>query len=315
MDNHFYAGIHARYRVHTRRADGSIKQSTPWFDNLITATGLDYFLMGDTRFPVAVAGSGTAEPTLADTKLTGYLGKSGSPKAVKSTVNTDTSPYSVTKSLTFRFDPGSFGDNANIAEVGIALGSDATATTPIISRALVTDETGKKTVISVLKDESVDIEWAVTLSLKESSGTFKMTIDGSEKEFRYTIKPANMSQSEPGYGWGMAGSSPGLTSILVNTQNGNTCAHATQELGPITQTVNGAAKSSACSKAWSEPYTSGSFFRDYTLTFDLDAANFSIGAFTILLNAFAVQMRIDPVVEKTATKTFAWTFRASLTNT
>ena len=313
MNNHVNLGISAQYQLRVYRADQSLKCTAPWSHNIVTAAGLDYFLLGETHYPVAVAGSGATDPTLNDTKLASYLGKSGSTKAMKSTVNTETSPYSVTKILTFRFDPGSFGENANIAEVGIALDSNATATTPIISRSLIRDETGKKTVISVLKDEFVEVDWALTLSLKESSGTFKMTIDGSEKEFGYTIKPARMSQAQTNYGWGIAETITPLPPISINTQNGFTRAHASQTLGPVTDTVSEAV-SSPCSEAHSQPYTSGSFSRGYTIVFGLDSANFSIGAFTLLLNAFAVQMRIDPMIEKTASKTFSLTYGVSLAN-
>ena len=168
--------------------------------------------------------------------------------------------------------------------------------------------------ISVLKDEYVEVDWALTLSLKESSGTFKMTIDGSEKEFSYTIKPARMSQGQEDYGWGIAETYSPLPPISINTQNGFTRAHASQTLGPVTDTVSGDVNSSACSEAHSQPYTGGSFSRDYTIVFGLDSANFSIGAFTLLFNAFAVQMRIDPMIEKTASKTFSLTYGVSLAN-
>lgn len=309
-------GISGKYKLVVRNADLSLKQETQWFDNIVTAVGLNALLSGTDQSIQSlsgVAGSGNSSPSISDTSLVSYLGPCSSVQSVTVSRNTTTAPYSVTKTITFRSAQG--GVVGNVAEVGVALGSGANSSSPLISRSLVTDSQGVQTTVPVQASEYLDIVWSFTLYMGQASGSFNMTIDGAVTAFNYSILPANMTSESPNGGWiqNATNSTQLFANVFPYAAAGGTRAFNSATLGGTTGKPTGT-ESTGSPALSSAAYTPGSFSRSHTLTFGLNDANFNIGAFLFGLTACAAQMSITPSVAKTSTKEFSISFNISVAN-
>lgn len=309
-------GVSGKYKLVVRNADMSVKQETAWFDNIVTAVGLNALLSGTTPTEQqlsGVAGAGNTTPSLSDTALASYLGPCGSVQSVTISRNTTTAPYSVTKTITFRSAQG--GVVGNVSEVGVALGSGAGSSSPLISRSLVVDSMGAQTTVPVQASEYLDMVWSFTIYMGQATGSFNMTIDGVVTSFNYTILPANMTSASANGGWLQNDDFPlrMFANVFPYASAGGTFAFNSSALGAVTSQPSGT-QSTGSPTLTAAAYTPGSYTRSHTLKFALNDANFNIGAFLFGLNACAAQMSITPSVAKTNTKEFSITFNISVAN-
>lgn len=162
------------YRMVVRRVDGSVKRDTGWFQNLILDGGLNR--IGTNRAgDYCVIGTGTAAPAANQSSLQslsasvqGYLGF---------TTGVQTSaPYFQSVTVTYRFALGSL--NGNYSEVGIGW-----ATTQLFSRALIVDQVGAPTTITVLSDEQLDVVYRLRLYAPSADWSGSINISGSTHNF------------------------------------------------------------------------------------------------------------------------------------
>lgn len=146
-----------RYRLTVRNTAGQVTRDTGWFDNLITDRGLDLLgepghLTGSTLGACCV-GSSNSTPAVSDTAL-------GQQIAIK---NTDAVNFFIVPAERYVywrtyvvFDRGAAA--GNISEVGV--GKDAAN---LFSRALIRDQEGNPTTITVLADEYLTVYYYLRL--------------------------------------------------------------------------------------------------------------------------------------------------------
>lgn len=153
----------------------SRRVAADWFPNLITDGGLNR--MGNTGDWLAYCqvGSGSTTPAYTDTTLSSRIAsQSGSTFTMDTEV---ASPYYVWHKTVYTFGVGVAA--GNISEIGVGWAS----TGGLFSRALILDDLGSPTTITVLSDEVLNITYEVRVypKLTDTTGTcvFTGAIGGS----------------------------------------------------------------------------------------------------------------------------------------
>lgn len=276
-------GLAGRYKITRRTPELDVIEESPWFNNIITNQGLDY--IGETSFLSRCrVGSGSATPLATDTALQ-------SPVAITATVVDTTATYSSSSPywsaviVTWRF---AVGDAAgNLSEVGIFATDDANSCG---SRALILDEFGDPTTITVLSNEILDVTYEARTYMLEDDITGSATI--GEDDYDWTLRGA-LAAGGGQYGLFLSGAAiqGGLTpcSGNIGTVTGEPTGQGAQVLG----TVNS--------------YVTGTYNRSQVFTFGLESNNFdwqSLFFQTIVTSGTGpkFQIQLDPVLEKTNTK-------------
>ena len=278
-------GLAGRYKITRRTPELDVIEESPWFNNIITNQGLDY--IGESSFLYYCrVGSGAATPLATDTALQ-------SPVAVTfSVVDTtftysNTSPYWSAAIKTWRF---AVGDAAgNLSEVGIFYDSDPNSCG---SRALILDEFGDPTTVTVLSNEILDVTYEARTYMLEDDITGSATI--GEDEYDWTLRGALVAGGGQ-YGLFAYGAAPegALTPCTGN-------------IDTIIGQPTGAGAYSAVGMV--NPYSTGTYKRSQVFEFGLDFDNFdwqSLLFHTCNVGAYVgpvFQIQLDPVLEKTNTK-------------
>jgi hypothetical protein len=288
-------GMRGFFKLEAIRPDGRIRPLTDWFPNLITDVGLNYIGQGSYLNACHVGTNNTA-PTFADTSLAGYRAGTTTKQAV-STGNTNISPYYCWKRITYRFStPGSA--SGNIAEVGIA-SIAALSGSILFSRALVLDEFGVPTTVTVLSDEVLDVTYELRLypPLVDVTGSFDITGSGTHS---YTLRASSVTSN---IAWGYyLGSVASMShrEYELDVYNG--------AIGTITQTPSGSGAGANLSNA---AYGNNNLYRDASGGYGLNYGNLSGGIksvrFETTLGAF--QYEVTPVIAKDNTNTLSLTQR------
>ena len=278
-------GLAGRYKITRRTPELDVIEESPWFNNIITNQGLDY--IGESSFLYYCrVGSGAATPLATDTALQ-------SPVAVTfSVVDTtftysNTSPYWSAAIKTWRF---AVGDAAgNLSEVGIFYDSDPNSCG---SRALILDEFGDPTTITVLSNEILDVTYEARTYMLEDDITGSATI--GEDEYDWTLRGALVA----------GGGQYGLFAYGASNQNGLTPCSG--NIDTITGEPTG--KGDYVAYGSVNSYVSGTYKRSQVFEFGLERNNFdwqSLFFQTVLYTGFfgpTFQIQLDPVLEKTNTK-------------
>lgn len=246
--------------------------------NLITDTGMNLYGSNSPSFNLAWCrvGTGTGTPAFTDTSLGNEIGLSdGSPS--KSTTREASPDWYTETSITYNFALGSVV--GNITEVGVS----TTNTGNLFSRALFKDELGNPVSITVLSDEQLRVVY--TLRAYAPSGDILDTVDGQD----ITIRPASFNNVS--FGW-----------LAEATNYSTTLADFRLLFNNITS-AEGAPNTSgalnATSITWSS-YTSGSFTRDLTLSWNTSVGDGSTYKGVYLVkSSHRWQVGISPGVVKT----------------
>lgn len=310
-------GVTSRYKLRRVKADGTVVQESGWSGNIITKSGLDFMMyrnVGHTNPAINVAvGSSSVPPSMEDTALGAQIAVTGTRQGnITKTLQTSHSPYWAKARTVFRFEMGQAA--GNIQEVG-AVASFSSST--LISRALVVDDAGNPTTITVLSDEYLDIEWEFYVSVADSSGVFTMDIDGTPTEFAYSIRPAWMGDN-----WGPSVGSPGVIKLVPETNSGIDYSYAvTGATGlaspdaerPAGSTVAGRFDSSSYTQP--DPENPGVRFT-YRMPLNNGNAAGGINGFVLAVAGSwtRIQMLLDKPVMKTADKVFELEIHLSLAN-
>lgn len=146
-----------------------------------------------------VVGSGTTPPVVTNTSLELFVAGTATQQGgdIPNIVNATVYPRYVTRAMTKRFN-GSALAGAPLTEVGVAITTGSAevpnASTPLASRALITDAEGNPTSITVLADEYLDVTYEMTTyALDGVTGTFSINIEGTVEDFGYEIRPIAMN--------------------------------------------------------------------------------------------------------------------------
>lgn len=300
--------IEGYFKFEAVRPDGTRRTLADWQKNLILDSGLDRLGSGGVWDRCQV-GTGTAAPSVGQTTLASFLANSSSSMGNLAGTDTPTNTYAWARK-TFRFNAGVA--TGNLTEVGIGWSAGGGG---LFSRALIKDEGGAPTTITVLSDEYLDVTYEVRVYPEMSDRTFS-NVDISGTDYSFTVRPAVFSGSETSVGaWpnrltGILGG--GFTSVgsvnfgLTAYQNGVT-------LGAITGTPSGsqAASNSNATYAFRSAYASNSYKRECRATWGLTAGTVAFGGFLLQSATGTYQMIVSPNIPKDNTKILTLDFDLS----
>lgn len=276
-------GLAGRYKITRRTPELDVIEESPWFNNIITNQGLDY--IGETSYLYGCrVGAGSATPLATDTALQSSVAATATVVDTTTTYSSS-SPYWSAAIRTWRF---AVGDAAgNLSEVGIFATDDANSCG---SRALILDEFGDPTTITVLSNEILDVTYEARTYMLEDDITGSATI--GDDDYNWTLRGA-LAAGGGQFGlffYGASGAG-GLTpcSGNIGTVTGEPTGQGAQVLG----TVNS--------------YVTGTYNRSQVFTFGLESNNFdwqSLFFPTVAISGTGpkFQIQLDPVLEKTNTK-------------
>lgn len=162
--------VGARFKFITSKANGDISKETSWFNNLVLDAGLDAMGGGGTANISHVwVGTGNSTPTPTQTGLDNPLAGTNTVQgADQRGVQTSNLPYYYWMRRTFRFGLGVAA--GNLSEVG--LGDYLKA---MFNRALIKDNAGNQTTVTVLSDEFLDVVVELRVYPKTNfSGQFQL---------------------------------------------------------------------------------------------------------------------------------------------
>lgn len=300
-----------RFKLIRISAQGDEVDSSDWSNNMVLDSGLVSILSSGSIDMRAVCGTGNSAVSPSDVSLSSFLqGAQGF--AIENSTDRvyASSPRYIKHTWRWRFDQGSVV--GNISEVGVAISlGQPTSSTPLFSRALVSDSSGNPTTVTVLSDEFLDVVYELYIYAPDDrSGTFPQNIDSSIVTTSYTILPANMADDST-TGW-RSNYAAGMYGIFPEAGTGNSLAVASTGTtgsagGSITGTQN-----SFSSAAWISPVNSSPFYRDVRYTASLSESNINISAFQFSMGMCAFQMSLSPAVAKVNTKTYRLDLRITL---
>ena len=319
-------GFRGRYKLIRRKAcDESIVQETAWSKNLILFQGLDMIGAFDggnnanNWLGGCVVGSGNTPPTQSDTSLETFVAGTGTVQSVSD--NRIASPPSFVYTKTYRFGVGVAA--GNLSEVGIARGafnSTPNNSNPLFSRSLITDGMGNPITITVLGDKYLDVIYELTrlLPATDVTGTFSLNILGTPTNHDYVIRPAFITSGGIAAPWKMAGGSgigyapaalaakPNSISQVPNGDSGATNG----SLGVSTSLPTGTSSAFTATQI-TAAYVPGNYYKDLTFVAGLNDGNLAGGISCLLfnINLGPMQMSLNPVIDKNASRIFDITIR------
>lgn len=291
----FGVALEGRFRLitHSKRYGTRVRAE---FKNLILNQGLDRMAAG-AAISACQVGTGTTTPAVGQTALAAFFAGSSTVGATDAESYVAGPPTYHQLVRTRRFAEGTFS-GTNLTEVGMGW----TATTGnLFSRALILDGGGSPTSITVLADETLDVEY--TLRSYPPSSDVNGTVSLGGNSYDYTIRASNVG-SIGAEGWavaGLVGAAIGSTST-----NGRRVYPSTSTLGAITAAPSGAGVTVSAVSVKS--YTAGDYSRGMNMTAGLTinpaggiaCAAFAMAQFTA--GGANMQMSFSPVIPKDNTK-------------
>lgn len=270
---------------------GSRRVAADWFDNLITNNGLNLFGSSATYLQYCQVGTGSTTPANGDSELASRVASTSTTLATSQGAQ-PSSPYFCWRQRTFRFAEGVAA--GNLAEVGV--GPDATAN--LFSRALILDNMGSPTTITVLSDEVLDVTYELRVYPPETDWTGTVTLDSVVYD---VVGRAAGVTSNTYWSIGSVGTVQTLFSSFA--YNG--------AISGITGIPSGT--TSATSSISTASYSPDSLYRDGTMNWGLSNGNLA-GGITAVRAPFGVgtyQFSFSPAIPKINTKVLALIVRHS----
>lgn len=142
-------GVQAHFKLVARTSDGSERNLTDWFPNLVLDSGLDRMSQGAWFNGVAV-GTGNSEPLVTNVGLDSFLASTTTAEEASSSRQMNTLPYYYSLVTVFRFAQGAAA--GNLSEIAMTWGGGN-----CWNRALIKDINGNPTTITVLENEFLDV--------------------------------------------------------------------------------------------------------------------------------------------------------------
>lgn len=272
------------------------------FPNLILNSGLDAIGRGDAYLRFCRVGTGSATPIETQTNLGSQVAftESRAPDGQVSS-NLGVSPYYTSLKNVFRFGEGVA--SGNLTEIGV--GWD-TAGSTLFSRALILDGGGSPTVLPVQPDEYLDAVYDLRIypPLGDIAGSINITGSGTHD---YTMRGCDINATD-GFAW------------ANNTYAGPRGGGRTDPSGNAAKAYSGAIGSNIQAPAGdvyptnsytNSSYSSGAYYRDYAVSFELGSGNIPTGIRSVrFLTGFGChQIEFNPVINKTSAQKLTFNFR------
>lgn len=288
--------LSGQYRLIVRRADGSVRLDTGFFDNLILDAGLNR-IGTDYAAGRCEVGTGTAAPATNQTSLAAFaVATTTQVSRVSSTAAS--APYYVQDDYTYRFALGAL--NGNYTEVGIGWSAGA-----LFSRALFVDAGGTPTSVTVLSSEQLDVVYRIRMYNPASDWGGTYTIGGVSTTV--LARTANATQTA----WSFLGGvlSGNVSPILSDA---TAVVGYTGTLGAVTGEPSGTG-ANANANPVNAGYSNNSYTRASTITFGLAYGNIG-GIRSVRATSqglVSTQWQFTPAIDKDNTKTLALTLSAT----
>lgn len=292
------AGI---FTLIAKKADGTQRKLAE-FENLITDAGLNRMGIGQFR-NVCVVGTGSNAPTALDAQLQSTTARTSNsaPNTPAGTAQSSP-PYYGQGSAGFRFNVGAAAGNLTEVGIGWSIGSGL-LDYALFARALIKDELGNPTSVTVLSDEVLDVYYALRIYPPTVDATYSINISG--EPYNCITRAANVTSSSH---WFVYSDRVLFTSIPggagVGTYNG--------VIGPITGQPSGQSVFFSSSASISNlGYSNNSLQQDATFNWNLDQGNVAGGIRSVYYQTHvgAYQTQFTPAIPKDNTKVLSVTFR------
>lgn len=285
-------GVSGHYRL-TVHSEARGSRVVAEFDNLITDYGLNRLGTAAVASHCQV-GTGTATPNVLDTALVTWV--ASAPQFSITGAAQSSSPYFSTAAITYRFTTGAVV--GNMAEVGI---SNQNTNGNLFSRARILDGGGNPTTITVLVDETLDVEYSFRIYPPTVDVTGAITI--SAVSYDYIIRACRVTTYTDI--WSAINFLSGLITAYFDFNRAYDGV-----IAAITANPSGNADSStSCAMV---AYGNNNLYRDMTQTWSLSDGNLAGSIKTVTINiasAVNFQCQFTPVLPKDATKVLTLTFR------
>lgn len=295
----FNVGMKGFFKIEAIRPDGTRRLLADWFPNIITNNGLNLWTTTTQYINFCQVGAGNSTPLVTDTALASFIAGTVNP-TIDRNINGLAPPYYSYLRNVYRFTAGVAA--GNLSEVGVGAQNNGN----LFSRALIVDGGGNPTTITVLGDEVLDVTYELRMYPKVTDTVSVIVLDGVN--YTATIRPASIL-TESSWRMAVPGNNPNFF-----TGGGGTVAYpAASVLGPITGIPTGSTSADQATVS-SAAYITNSYYRDVTLSFNLNDGNRAGGTGAMLFYSSPGQYQIgySPAIPKDNTKIlsivvrFAW---------
>lgn len=318
---HVHTGMAGLYRLQVRKArTDKLKYDTGWFDNLITNQGLiNYYTMPNfgafDRGAIAcncAVGTGNTTPTVNDTALANFVaaasgtGATGGgtgfpqPNATGYVAAAGSVPAYWFMTYIYQFATGVAA--GNLTEVGAYPGGTS-YTDSLTSRALILDDAGNPTAITVLSDEILTVTYQLRFYLDTSDHSFSFNLNGSPITGTYRLYGIT---STPSMDVRTTSAAPAIE--LFSGAMGTVTSRPTGSLGGIGSSSN----APTLVQTVNDIANSGTVYMDWKGTFPTSIGAGTIASFTYTAHMWKYQFgALSSPIIKTAGQQLQVNFRAS----
>jgi hypothetical protein len=300
------------YKMVVRRADGSVKQETEWFKNLVTDAGLDRWMSGQAYLTYDSSGqfkvgTGTAAPAANQNSLVQQVAASNGSASGGGIVAATAAPWWGGYRWAARFNAGSLNGQA-LTEVGI--GWDSTG---CFSRALITPDGVNPGAITVLADETLDVIYELRVFPNTADATGTIVLAGNN--YNFVCRPAEMG-STSGISFSGSVGNGGYFDNNFGVNHYVAIVWQTGTLGGVNGQPSGSGASSSSYSTTVAAYSNGSFQRQHSATFGLTNVNTPNGDIALMqlyiARVGAYQYQFTPAIPKGPSKTLRLDFNTTL---
>ena len=205
---------------------GETRELTNWFPNKLLNNGRNRMGEYSDWLNCCQVGVDNTNPTNDDTALLGWFNGTSTIEETQSGAQTS-APYYGWKRRRYRFSVGTTA--ANLSEVGVGWGT--TATSNLVSRALIVDIDGNQTTVTPKADEILDVWFEMRYYPPLADVTGQVTFNG--ELYNYTVRAARVTLDN----WGdLIGQRIG---IWAPSTPGTNWRAADGNIGTILQAPNG----------------------------------------------------------------------------
>lgn len=288
--------VRGKFRLQTFGPDRKLRKDTGWFPNLIVNHGLDALVANANYLEYCAVGTGNSTPINTDTTLDAQIAYTGSNGGTGPN-NSGASPYYGYCNVTYQFAQGAAA--GNLQEVGIL----ANSSTACFSRALILNNVGAPTTLTVLSNEFLTVSYTLELYVPTVDVSGTVVVAGTT--CNYTLRAAQAATQ-----WNLAGNAGqdvfGMKSMAL---------YADTTLQPITGALLTPNASSTQDSIAQGTYTAGQYYLDGTATFGLGKGNSGnnnsamIGFGQTYGQMGSVQCIFGATIPKTSSQIMTLTFR------
>lgn len=287
--------VSGEYILTVRRPDGSIKRELQ-FENIITNNGLDLLFTNISLTVYCSIGSGTSTPSVVQTALDNRLATTSTIQTSSSTAQASP-PYYTTDSKTYRFAAAPVG-GYTVNEIGVGAGSTGTN---LFSRALILDGSGNPITLTLLEGEILDATYQVRNYPALTSGDYTQSaVNISGTNYTFTWRAIGVTNANY---WYITAATGGAMEVYTG---GLAAVTATNPTGTSLASVAGTASA----------YSTGTYERQYSVTFNLNSFNNTVGALrvsrsTSQVGPYQYQASVSPGLSKSSTQQLALSYKIS----